>query len=173
VPLPDELPERRGRVGDHELGRFHRVFGPEVVEALRLAGDVDEERHTLLRRPGVPVAQRGQRIGCQPAERQPPARPLLRGDAPVSCDVRTCSGESGEVADLPQHGVRVGRLGRRAFACCVLGGIQLAFDALAQLRRASPVQVPQGLLDLVLVETCELGEELVAVHPVQGHGSRC
>jgi hypothetical protein len=117
------------------------------------------------------VAQRGQRVARQPAERQAPARPLLRGDAPVSCEVRTCPGELGEVADLPQHDARVGRLGCRALTYCVLSGIQLAFDTLAQLCWTPPIQIPQSLLDPVLVEAGELGEEFVAVHPVQRHGS--
>jgi hypothetical protein len=73
--------------------------------------------------------------------------------------------------DFSQHGARVGWLGSHALTYCVLGGIQPAFDALPQLRRTPPIQVPQNLLGPVLVEAGEFGEEFVTVHPVQGHGS--
>jgi hypothetical protein len=44
----------------------------------------------------------------------------------------------------------------------------LRLDALAHRRRTAPVQVPQHLLQTILVEHGKLGEELVAVHPVCG-----
>jgi hypothetical protein len=51
----------------------------------------------------------------------------------------------------------------------VLVGVELRLDALAHLRGAAPVQVPQHFLEAVLVEDGQLRVELVAVHPVSGH----
>jgi hypothetical protein len=48
--------------------------------------------------------------------------------------------------------------------------VDLGFDAFPRGRRASPIQVPQGLLQALLVQRGQLAKELLAVHPSDRHG---
>jgi hypothetical protein len=114
-------------------------------------------------------SQRGQRVGRQPPEREPPPRPFLRRNPPIARHVGSGPGQLSELADLEQHEIRVGRRGGRTLARIVGDRVQFAFDTFAQLRRSPPVQVPQSLLHPVLTQAGELAEELIAVHPIRWH----
>jgi hypothetical protein len=78
-----------------------------------------------------------------------------------------CQAGTGRVweADVPREGSFEG-----ALAPILLVRVDLGFDAFARGRRASPVQVPQGFLEALLVQRGQLAEELLAVHPSDRHG---
>jgi len=68
--------------------------------------------------------------------------------------------------------VGVGGLLGGALDAAVLVRVDLGLDAFARGRRASPVQIPQGLPQALLVQGGELAEELLAVHPSGRHGRK-
>jgi hypothetical protein len=106
----------------------------------------------------------------QPPEGGPPLGALLRGHPPVTGDVGAGAGQLGELADLVQNQVRIGRCRGFAYAAVPDCGVQLGLDALPQCSRSAPVQVPQHLRQRILTQRRELGEELVPVHPPGWHG---
>ena len=71
MPAPHGFPQQRGRVGDHEPRRFHRVLGPEVLAVFHLARQADDQGQRLLGRPGVLGPQRRLRAGGPAAGTSP------------------------------------------------------------------------------------------------------
>ena len=169
VAFPRRRPQHRRHIGHDEARCCHRIVGAEVVVIVGFAREVDQ----LLQRgrcgPGILGSQRVLRFRGEPLEGETPARPLARRHPPVPAHVRARSRQRHEVVDLVPHRLRIGRRLRGTRWACAPVARELDLDALAHVRRAAPVEVPQCLPQAILVELGHHPEELLAVHSLRRH----
>jgi hypothetical protein len=72
VPVAHCAPQQSNRIGDHEPGRLHRVFGLEVVVPSDLAGQIDQQFQGGRCRVCILGVKTLLCVGGQPPEREPP-----------------------------------------------------------------------------------------------------